>query len=185
MSALRPARLSVSWNLCTFFVTFISNSAFQCVLWVLSALLDYKVLENKSYVLCILRRMWVGPPLIFAWLNTWVHSSLPAFGSGVQYPKLWRQYRRQRRSCWYIMALGMTRSGSYKRWSPVYWTCCPSLWDLRSRVGWVKEGLLLLSCHLKYRTCLTVTSLVYEMGKDLESIAVRDRLTYFDGCFLK
>lgn len=44
---------------------------------------------------------------------------------------------------------------------------------------------MLLSCHLKYRTCLTVTSLVYEMGKDLESIAVRDRLTYFDGCFLK
>lgn len=108
-----------------------------------------EVLENKSYLLCILHRMWVGPPLMFAWLNTWVHSSLPPFDSGVQYPKLWTQYRRQRRSCWYIMALGMTRSGSYKRWNPVCWTCCPSLGDLRNRVGWVKECLLLLSCHLK------------------------------------
>lgn len=100
---------------------------------------------------------------------------LISFGSGLQYLKLWKQYKRQKRFCWCTMALGMTRSRSYKRWNPVYWTCRPSLWGLQCRVPrrlWstrkepVEDELEGFCCSWavtrKYRTCLTVTCLVYE-----------------------
>lgn len=100
---------------------------------------------------------------------------LTFFGSGLRYPKLWTQYKRQRRFCWCTMALGMTKSRSSKRWNPTYWTCRPFLRGLQCRVPrglWptgkepVEHELKRFCCHWavtrKYRTCVTVTCLVSE-----------------------
>lgn len=100
---------------------------------------------------------------------------LTFFGAGLQYPKLWTQYKKQRRFCWCTMAPGMTKSRSSRRWNPIYWTCHPSLRGCQCRVLrglWptgeelVEDELKRFCCHWavtrKHRTFLTVTRLVFE-----------------------
>ena len=123
---------------------------------------------------------------------------ITSFGSGLQYPKLWTQYNRQKRFCWCTMALGMMRSRSYKRWNPVCWTCRPSLWDPTNRVPrgpWptgkepVWEELKRVCCcwavAKQYRTCPTITSLVYEGRGGLRKLCSWRRAHLFWCMFLE